>query len=191
MVEPMDKYWSEQDQLEAYDHIGNMPVAWLREARILQVCSANLAKDCPVLNGTWIDRDWDGVLPVESFGVVQMLRGMALECLLKGLWLKAGGTLASDGLYRKIPDTRDHDLVSVSTAVSSKSHLEITAPERDLLRRLSVAISSGRYPIPKNWETQKFKHLPRGEFHSGLLWRLPSDEATYVKLTDKLQKAFG
>ncbi len=189
----MTKYPSDQDQIENYDVIGNLPVAWLREARILLACSANLAKDCSFLKDTF---GADSVAAVhsaelETFGVVQMLRGMALECLLKGLWLKAGGTLASDGLYRKIPETRDHDLVSIAKIVSRKSHLEITDPEVDLLRRLSVAIFSGRYPIQKNWETTKRKHLPSGEFHSGLLWRVPSDEATYVKLTDKLQEAFG
>lgn len=189
----MTKYWSEQDQLENYDNIGNMPVAWLRQARILLACSANLAKDCPFLNDTWIGDRGAAVQSAELqvFGVVQMLRGMAFECLLKGLWLKAGGTLASAGHYRKIPDTRDHDLVSILKIVSRKSHMEITDPEVDLLRRLSVAIFSGRYPIAKNWETTKTKHFPSGGFHSGLAWRLPSDEATYVKLTDKLQEAFG
>jgi hypothetical protein len=84
-------------------------------------------------------------------GVIIMLRAMAVECLLKALWLKSGGQLAKNGKYRGIPGTRDHDLASLADKVTERLSLNLSDSESDLLQRLSCNIAGGRYPIQKNW----------------------------------------
>jgi hypothetical protein len=75
-----------------------------------------------------------------------MLRGFAVECLLKGLWVRQGNKLAENGKYVRVPNIKnEHDLVGLAVEVG----FTMTAEQRDLLEHLSVyTITVGRYPIP-------------------------------------------
>ena len=117
------------------------------------------------------------------FGIIKMLRAMALECLFKALWLKKGGKLAKDGKYVKIPGTNDHNLLSLADRVSEKCGLSINSDDRELLKRLSLSISRGRYPINKIWELTKTP--PAGKVPAEW-WRFPTDEQMFLSLLSRL-----
>ena len=87
---------------------------------------------------------------IELHGVFRMLYGMAFECLFKTLWLVFGNTLVSNGKYRGIPETRDHDLCSLERKVFENVDSCLNDEERKILARLSFFITSGRYPIRKS-----------------------------------------
>lgn len=87
-----------------------------------------------------------------AFSVRAMLIGYAIECALKGLWVKKGNKIVQNGKYIRVPGTRDHDLVQLSRQVGfSPSKLEA-----DVLERISKFVTfAGRYPIAKTPEAMQ------------------------------------
>ena len=81
--------------------------------------------------------------------VAFMLQGMAVECLMKALWVKNGKELSDEGEFEKIPNTSDgHDLVLLAKANS----FQLSEGEEGLSVRLTHFIRyGGRYPAPKGW----------------------------------------
>ncbi len=79
--------------------------------------------------------------------VMQMLRGMGVEALLKALWLHAGRTLVVDGRVEGIPTVRDHDLRRMAAVVLPLHSLKPTPAQNKLLDGLAASIVSGRYPV--------------------------------------------
>jgi hypothetical protein len=115
------------------------------------------------------------ILPPESRvgAVCLMLRGMAVECLLKGLWLRHGNELVRDGRYIGIPGAGDHNLVQIASAVA----FAVSVEEKDVLRRLSHFIEyGGRYPIPRNADKLKLTRSPGGGSSAATTWTSPQDQ---------------
>lgn len=185
----MTDFWAEQ-----YDLTGNNAYSWWSAAERLFSGSKYLC-----LHSAYHTLDSDeilslvksdqGLLPPEPLrigGVIMMLRGMGIECLLKALWVDNGRELAADGKYQKIPGSTEHNLMSLSDKVGAVVKLDLTADDRYVMERLSVYIVTGRYPIPRNWEVTKPKSLPRGVFGSITNWEFPTDERTYNQMVEKL-----
>jgi hypothetical protein len=81
--------------------------------------------------------------------VAAMLTGYAIECALKGLWVKAGNKVVMNGRYARIPNAGDHALDQLARAVGKCIVLPVTEEELSVLERLSAfVIFAGRYPIP-------------------------------------------
>lgn len=82
-----------------------------------------------------------------------MLQAFAIECLLKGLFVKGGHKIVKNGEYKGVPNVGDHDLVNLAKNVignMSKKH-------NDALRKLGlIGKSIGRYPIAKKSGDLKF-----------------------------------
>ena len=122
--------------------------------------------------------------------VSHMLRAMATECLLKALWLKEGGMLAKDGRYVGVLKKNEHRLHELAKAVSRKGQIIFTKRELELLEQVSYWITSGRYPIQR-----EFSHLvpfsrPDGTLAPHQFWRGDPLEELRV-LIAKLQTALG
>ena len=95
MTKADDAFWVRQ-----FDVGGNVPGLWFDKAHDLQLAAH-------VLDGVagFIDRDFQQGQAVAddrlaAAAVAPMLRAMAAECLLKGLWLKHGGILAETATTR-------------------------------------------------------------------------------------------
>jgi hypothetical protein len=74
-----------------------------------------------------------------------LLVGYALECILKGLWVKEGHILVRDGKVIRIPGVGDHDLLPLAHKVG----VPLKRHEADVVNRLSYFVRAvGRYPIP-------------------------------------------
>ena len=94
-------------EIQTFDDRGNNHREWLHTADDLLAAIRFLCQ-----HSYHLSPDWDSIPEHFPFydelritGVILMLRGMAVECLLKALWIKGGGQLCYDGEYHKIPDT--------------------------------------------------------------------------------------
>ncbi|MBN1294945.1 MAG: hypothetical protein JXB48_24125 [Candidatus Latescibacteria bacterium] len=182
---------SEERQREMYNRIGNLPVAWYNCFDRLLTASELLFNQIFKINDEGSIND-SALKPreLEVFSVVKMLRAMALEDLFKALWLKSGEELVNDGEYKKIPNTNDHNLIFIADKVSEKIDCEINAPERDLLKRLSLSITGGRYPIQSSWVNSKIQKYFGGGFGPPGVWHFPKDEKLFDTLVERLKKIF-
>ena len=99
---------------------------------------------------------------MHSLAAVQaMLLGLAIECLLKGMWIKKKQPwidenreheLTKNGTWVGIPDAGDHDLKQLADV----AQVIVSNEETAVLQRLSAFITfAGRYPISKKWQQMK------------------------------------
>src|SRR5258706_4056497 len=92
--------------VEHHSAAGNSASGWISSAdgllagaEVLREQRLAAEHECDPPPGTWRTH------PPEL-----MLRGMAVECLLKAVWLTRGGTLAADGRYMGGENVNGHDL---------------------------------------------------------------------------------
>jgi hypothetical protein len=184
MIQVTD-YRSRDRRLRDFEGAGNSSDIWLITVDSL----LNAAAVLRAKRGEQLPDDETKILQwFRLHTVVQMLRGMAIECFLKAVWLKRGGTLVDNGEYKGIQGAADHDLLSLFDAVSPKTPLCFTDQEREILKRLSYAITSGRYPIGKSVDGPKRFALSSDPFWG--LWRT-SDEALFDSIVNKLYRVFS
>lgn len=113
-----------------------------------------------------------------------MLRGYAVENLVKGLWLQSGNSLSVNGKFQKIPGIKDHHLLELYKALERPP-----SPGRsDMLRSLTTAVLFlGRYPIPLNYQ-QYPVHSPTKD-DPAASWS-PCYEAEFWNMVGELGSAF-
>lgn len=146
----MSKLSSEEFWNRQFDIGGNEPAWWFTTAFSLRTAADVLESfQGPLMSQvktkvTRSDYEQQSIKRVHA-----MLLAMAMECLLKALWLKYGGTLAKGGKYIRIPSAKDHRLDQLAVAVSLKGDINFPPQELELLERASFWITSGRYPIPR------------------------------------------
>ena len=167
--------------LELHTRAGNTPETWRSCADDLLAAAAVLldhreaaARGSAPAADTWRTH------PSEL-----MLRGMAIECLLKALWVKRGHKLVEDGKYTSVPGAGAHDLVQLAGVLQ----LTMSDLEKDLLRRLSHFIEyGGRYPVPKNAEKLRLTTSPGGGRAAATTWATPSDQLLFGALVNRLEQ---
>ena len=134
-------FWRDGSPLSVHQRLANSWWAWLLWAFILEDSARCIAQSF-----SYTERSKGSVVMPSAFGVRAMLIGYAIECALKGLWIKKGNTIVRRGRYVRVPGARDHDLVQLARQVGfSASNLEA-----DVLGGMSkFATFAGRYPIAK------------------------------------------
>ena len=100
--------------------------------------------------------------------VEAMLLGMALECLLKGLYIRRHRVwedpakehaLVKDGTYVGVKGAGDHELLQLAVAAG----VTVSQSEQSILIRLTDFIKyAGRYPVPLRMEGMKPVTMPGG-----------------------------
>jgi hypothetical protein len=109
---------------------------------------------------------------------------MAIECLLKALWVKRGHRLVEGGQYKMVPGAGPHDLVQLGRALE----LTLSEFEKDLLRRLSHFIEyGGRYPVPKSAKKLHLVDSPSGGQAVATTWATPSDQVLFESVVNRLE----
>ena len=173
--------------IQGFDRQCNRASDWFGKADDLLLSSKILCDKCGFLN-TRPDDIFAGDSNI--LWVINMLRAMAIECLLKGVWLLSGEILAEDGKFRGIPGANNHKLLSLAEKVAEKIDLNFSKEECILLDRLSYCITFGRYPVQKNWSIgQKIPHPTGSSGVPGYEWALPRDERLVESIIDKLKSA--
>jgi hypothetical protein len=171
--------------LQGFDRKCNRASNWFDKADDLLFSSKILCDRCGFLN-TQPDDIFAGDSKI--LWVINMLRAMAIECLLKGVWLLSGEILAEDGKFKGIPGANNHKLLSLSKKVSEKIDLKFSKEECILLDRLSYCITFGRYPVQKDCSIgQKIPHPTGSRGVLGYEWALPRDERLVESIIDKLK----
>ncbi|MGA8345390.1 MAG: hypothetical protein WB781_25900 [Candidatus Sulfotelmatobacter sp.] len=167
-------------RVEQHTWAGNSPEAW-------QLCARDLRAAATVLRERResIESGSAPVLTALIHPAELMLDGMAIECLLKALWVKRGNKLARDGKYLGVPDAGAHDLVQLAGAVK----LILSDLEKDTLRRLSHFIEyGGRYPVPKNAEKLRLTSAPAGGRAVATTWSTPTDYVHFEAAVSRLDQ---
>lgn len=171
-------------QIAMYDKAGNDWNAWASSANYLLASARVLraARDAADLAAT---KPGDPLPDGEKVGACEfMLKGFALECLFKGLWVKRGNVLARDGKLQRIRGAADHDLLQLS----QKLAVRFSSVERDVLKRLSVFMTSvGRYPIPSHWSKNKLQKLFDGGKGSLTYWVCSRDDDAFASMVAHLE----
>ena len=102
-----------------------------------------------------------------------MLRGFAVENMIKALWVKQRNPIVRGGKYIGVARAGDHDLVQLADAVGLTTDVE----SRDVLQRLTVFTTFvGRYPIPTN-----------AQAGCGVWWTMRRDNETLDEIIRNLQ----
>ena len=177
---------SPEFQIANYDTVGNMHGAWGSHASCL-LEAAKILKTA--FDAAYLIADKAGpgeALPAALYvhPTEIMLRGFALECFFKALWLKRGNKLAKDGKFLGISGVGSHELVQLADRLEFKC----TGKERDMLGRLSIfVLSIGRYPIPTEWSRNRIRRLHDGGFGPPTYWGSPADDAAFDRLVRKIE----
>ncbi len=167
-------------RIEQHTWAANSPEAWKACACSLLAAGTVLRERRARGNRSSAGRpnQWE-IHPVEL-----MLNGMAIECLLKALWVKRGHNLAKDGKYKRVPRAGAHDLVQLAGVLE----LTLSTLEKDVLRRLSHFIEyGGRYPVPKDAEKLQLTRTPSGGRASATTWATPSDQVLLEAIVGRLR----
>ena len=116
----------------AFESTGRNPLAWQASAKDLLEGAEAVKDRVPAFSG---------LMPTLA-SVQALLLGLALECLLKALWIKSHKawldkhkefSLTRNGEYVGIPNVNDHDLLAIANA----ANLKVTSKEKAVLARLS------------------------------------------------------
>jgi hypothetical protein len=137
----LSDFWRDGSPGSVHARLGNAWWAWMAWVLTLEESAACIGErefhiESP--NG-------EVVMPL-TLCVRAMLLGYAIECALKGLWVKKGNKVVENGKYVGVGKGKDHDLVQLSRAVGFSP----TMTETDVLHRLSKFLRfAGRYPVAK------------------------------------------
>jgi hypothetical protein len=152
--------WTAKD----FDKSANSPSEWLFVADDLFAASRFLSEHSYHLSSSWpkLEDRFPSFDELRITPVILMLRSMAIECLLKGIYAKLCGPLAQNGRYKGIREAKnkinDHDLLQLAKAISSHHDLGLTDEGKDFIERLSRNLFRGRYPIHKAWTHHLLAH---------------------------------
>lgn len=173
LVEGESHMMPEEVQIKNYDRTANASVSWILASDSLQAAARILKAHRDRFNPTQLSIGHK--LPDEGKVLFPelMLKGFAVECLLKALWLKHGNKLAIGGKYVGVKGAADHDLLQLADTVE----LHLNRKARDVLKRLSIIMTSGgRYPIPRDWSDRRIQKLRGGGKGIPEFWQYPTDD---------------
>jgi hypothetical protein len=184
----LNKTISDIELRTIFDSIGNDISPWCWKSLALLLSADAVENSCGQIPND-PNNEEEVFKWVEVHGITRMLRGMALECMFKALWLEYGGSLVNRGKYKGIPGTKDHDLCSLESKVAEKVDTGLNTKEKRLLARLSFFIENGRYPIRKSY----FSRYPSYPYSDKpICWYLwaPEHDKIFNDLVAKLDNLF-
>jgi hypothetical protein len=144
--------------VKVHDTTGNNPRAWYSSVEVLTEAAKRIhdSTELQLPDGT-------EMMPARN-AVYAMLLGYALECALKGLWVKAGKKIIDNGKYVGVFRTRDHEIGKLARAIAPYIKGEALSDiELNVLDRISsFVIFAGRYPVPKTPDQMTAVDVPTG-----------------------------
>ncbi|MBN1359896.1 MAG: hypothetical protein JW993_04860 [Sedimentisphaerales bacterium] len=167
---------------DLFESVGNDPGIWATRAEALLTSAAVLDAQYPQVP----QNDSSAFYGFFKLHIAaMMLKGMAIECLLKSIWIKHVSPLVVKSKFRSIPSTKDHDLLSLVTALEEHIELGLSQEEAALVAVLSHAITSGRYPLARSISARPTKP-DSGEQMKWCKWEIPADDMRFASIVDKL-----
>jgi hypothetical protein len=177
-----------EEASRTFDRACNRADDWRRKADDLLSSEQILCDNCKYYNP---DPDDPFLRGTNILWIINMLRAMAVECLLKGLWVHSGGALARNGIFTGVPGAGDHKLRSLAEKVDERIPLNFSNEQLVFLDRLSFWIAGGRYPVRKHWQVSQNIPFQKGASGvPGMRWVGPQDDDFVVSVITTLQGAF-
>ena len=177
---------SDAKQIAEYDKNGNLPLAWEMSADDLIVAANVLMEKREEIPAEAIPVGAPTPPERMTLSTELMLRGYAIECLLKGIWVSQGNQIVKNGKYIGVTGANQHNLIELSNKVS----LRLTNQEKGILTRLTNCVTGfGRYPIQKKWVISKIRKKRDGSVTPpGTWWSSPKDYNCLENFITKLKK---
>jgi len=167
-----------QPSAQAFDRLGNEYKNWKITAQELWASAAVLYREREKAEAGIAGIAGPSKAPIEmlTLWVDLMLRGFAIECLLKALWVRNGNKIAKDGKYQNVTKTEKHDLVDLCQTVGFPA----IPSEMAILRKLSKLVrATGRYPIAKRFT----------DMHEDEKWWSSTEDETLEKFVHRIKWA--
>lgn len=156
MTEPIDERWLPGSPV-VYDMTGNNFRAWHASVELLTQAAKKVKYESPPPT----IGDGEGMFSIN--GVYAMLLGYAIECALKGLWVKAGQVIAKDGKLVRIRGVGTHQIGELLRRVREVADVEVSEIELNVLDRISAfVLFAGRYPISTDAAAMRARPVPTG-----------------------------
>ncbi len=134
-------FWHRGSPSSVHERLGNAWWAWMAWVFTLEEAAAYIGQRLSHIEG----RNGEVVMPL-TLCVRAMLLAYAIECALKGLWVRNGNKIVMGGRYVGVTGAKDHDLMQLSKAAGFLP----TMAETEVLQRLSKFVRfAGRYPVAK------------------------------------------
>jgi hypothetical protein len=132
---------SRENPAKVHERLGNAWWAWTWWVHVLEESAGQLEE-----NASYTEHPKGHIVMPATFSVRAMLLGYAIECAVKGLWVRSGKKIVKDGKFVGVP-VADHDLLRLSKIVGFSP----STAETNVLEKLTKFIRfAGRYPIAKN-----------------------------------------
>ncbi len=145
-------FWRSGSPTSVHERLGNAWWAWMVWVNTLEETAECIGQSSSHIQG----HNGEVMMPL-TLCVRAMLLGYAIECALKGLWVKDGHKIATGGRYVGVTGAKDHDLMQLAKAVG----FSLTVAETDVLRRLSKFVRfAGRYPVAKTADEMRPHDVP-------------------------------
>ena len=142
----------------AFEQSGKNPLAWRHSAE-------DLIEGAKAVHEKVISFD-DGMHSLAA--VEAMLLGMAIECLLKAMWIKNHEAWKKVGLTDKgkLTKLKTHNMQNIA----KEAKVVVSSEENELLEKLSdFIVFAGRYPIATTSEQMKPISKPSGTVVRGYI----------------------
>lgn len=166
-------FLSDEQLKDGYDK--TLPVMWFLKAENL-LDAARLLEPYDLLFNQVKSQKAFSETTLNLMSIILMLRGMALECLLKGELTRQGKIIPKDGKLDLPKKYTGHDLSTMALDVEG---LSLEEDEHITLQTLSQQIMLARLPL---------KQAPnKAQMEQGG-WTFPHDEKVYLGILDKLNK---
>ena len=171
---------------KSFDQRGNSCTNWIITSRELLAAASVLCREREKVEEPKVAGVSKAPMECLTFWVELMLCGFAIECLLKALWVRNGNQIAKDGVYCKILEKENHDLVALCQKVAFPTNL---AEEKILTKLSELVRATGRYPIARHFtqmhdETEQWSSL-EDQIIVAFITRLENEIAdSKVKLRD-------
>jgi hypothetical protein len=137
----------------AHERLGNAWRAWLIWAFTLEEAAADIGP-----RSFHVEQPRGKVMMPLTLCVRAMLLGYAIECALKGLWVKNGNEIIKNRRYVGVSGAKDHNLIELSEAAGFSP----TTIESNVLQHLSKFVRfAGRYPVAKTPDEMQPIEIPR------------------------------
>lgn len=168
-----------------FNYFGNSISEWLRKVFDLLVASRLIDNHVKKLRKSLFQARKFKPISYHAVDPCFMLKGFAIECYLKAIWLIQGNKLIVKNKYEPIPNAEQHDLRQLSTAINlnifSKDELRFL----DTLSHYSTG--PGRYPVSKHSKEGKKFYIPDNYFEvfNEIIKNISNEVLRYPKLNKK------
>ncbi|MBP6884506.1 MAG: hypothetical protein KBC17_01630 [Candidatus Pacebacteria bacterium] len=164
---------NEEELKSDYDASANSPIPWYLKAHDLYLAAEALKIQVPLLQGIKPSQAIDTFKNCNYIAIICMLRGMQIECLIKGILTSQGKITANKGKLCLDKKFIHHNLTEICSEING---LIFNDNEISFLDSLSEYIEIGRLPFKKTAIKKK----------GVAIYLFPSDEDTYTNIIKKL-----